>query len=244
MKWDLRCSTCGKFLSLDDLNSGRSTYTTWLEPIGANGVIKKHRGECWRCKEKIKPEDIDEDIYTEFVKTEPWTPVLRPILALILIGICAYLGYSNHILRVENNNLHINNIIWESRYDDLRFETAQLEGRFYACDLIQNAQKLIIEDNTDKILTVTAYTATPEECNNDPFHTALMTRPSPGRTVAVSWDLMDWLGKEVYIEGIGVRKVEDLMHPRWTNRIDIMVPYVEDAQEFGVQERQVVLLMD
>jgi 3D (Asp-Asp-Asp) domain-containing protein len=81
----------------------------------------------------------------------------------------------------------------------------------------------------------TAYTASVDETDSDPMHTALMTRPTPGRTVAVSRDLMHLLGADVYIYGLGVRKVEDLMNERFTNSIDIFMTDKEKAQNFGVQ---------
>ena len=54
--------------------------------------------------------------------------------------------------------------------------------------------------------------------------TALGTRATPGRTVAVSRDLakQGWLGRTVYIPGYGVRLVEDLMDKSIKgNRVDI-----------------------
>ena len=54
--------------------------------------------------------------------------------------------------------------------------------------------------------------------------TALGTRATPGRTVAVSRDLAQqgWLGRTVYIPGYGVRLVEDLMDKSIKgNRVDI-----------------------
>ena len=87
-----------------------------------------------------------------------------------------------------------------------------------------------------------AYTARPQECNDDPGNTAIMERPVPGWTIAVSRDLASWLGKRVYIEGIGVRRVNDLMNSRYSQRIDILKPTVADAREWGVKEVAVYLI--
>lgn len=57
--------------------------------------------------------------------------------------------------------------------------------------------------------------------------TAIMKRANPGKTVAVSRSLAakGWLGRKVYIPGIGVRIVEDLMHPRIKgDALDVCVP--------------------
>ncbi len=57
--------------------------------------------------------------------------------------------------------------------------------------------------------------------------TVIMKRANPGKTVAVSRSLAakGWLGRKVYIPGIGVRIVEDLMHPRIKgDALDVCVP--------------------
>jgi len=108
-------------------------------------------------------------------------------------------------------------------------------------------QKDIIEyyrSANSKELTITAYTAREEETNEDPRNTALMEEPIPGYTVAVSQDLKRWLGKRIYIQGLGVFRVNDLMNKRFTNRVDILVHSVRKAREFGKQQRKVVLVYE
>lgn len=95
---------------------------------------------------------------------------------------------------------------------------------------------------TNLNMTVTAYTASRGECNSDPANTATMSKPVPGYTVAVSRDKLHLLGKKIWVEGMGVYEVTDLMNSRFSNRIDILVGSKETAKEFGVQERRVVLL--
>jgi len=91
------------------------------------------------------------------------------------------------------------------------------------------------------VCKITAYTNSPEETNEDSL-TATMVEPTPGKTVAVSRDLISWLGGRIYIPGIGVRHVEDLMASRWTKKIDLLMPTKEKAQAFGVQEKRVIFL--
>lgn len=67
-------------------------------------------------------------------------------------------------------------------------------------------------------------------------YTAAMTKPVVGRTVAVSRDLTHLLGRDIYIEGLGIKRIEDLMNERWVNKIDIMVPTEKDAKIFGIQK--------
>ena len=82
-------------------------------------------------------------------------------------------------------------------------------------------------------VTVTFYTLSKSECDNTPYVNALGKRPVIGRDVAVSRDLIYLLGKYVYIEGFGVRKVTDLMNLRFKNRIDILVSSKRRARRLG-----------
>lgn len=90
---------------------------------------------------------------------------------------------------------------------------------------------------------LTAYTARPEETNADYTNTSIMEKPIPGWTVAVSRDLGRWKGKRIYIEGIGVRRVNDYMNKRYKDKqIDILVHTPNEAFDFGVQKRNVYLI--
>ena len=93
-------------------------------------------------------------------------------------------------------------------------------------------------------LRLSAYTARKEECNEDVDNTAIMQKPSPGWTVAVSHDLRGWLGKRVYIEGFGVRLVSDLMHARHKQAIDVLVPEVSMARSIGIRKNVLVTLIE
>lgn len=89
---------------------------------------------------------------------------------------------------------------------------------------------------------VTAYTNAPGETDGDPENTAIMEKPVAGWTCAVSRDLMHWLGGRVYIEGMGVRRVNDLMNERFSERVDVFIGTVKEARAFGVQNRKVIFL--
>lgn len=91
-------------------------------------------------------------------------------------------------------------------------------------------------------LTATAYCP---ECLADedgPQPSALGQPVRAGRTVAVSRDLRHLLGRKIYVEGFGVRVVEDLMHPRFAKRLDVCLPDKRQALDFGVQNLDVVIL--
>ncbi len=100
------------------------------------------------------------------------------------------------------------------------------------------------EVKTVRLCTVTAYSPTERECDDTPFLAASGTRPKVG-TVAVSRNLFysGWaFGSRIYIEGLGIYRINDLMHPRWENRIDIFLESEWLARRFGRKEARVVLL--
>ena len=102
-----------------------------------------------------------------------------------------------------------------------------------------------LADKYNRAVTLTAYTAHSRECDETPDVTAMMVKPRPGRTIAVSRDLFNegWtFGRSVYIAGLGVYVIEDLMHARHIQRIDILMGTVREAREFGKISGQAVLI--
>lgn len=89
---------------------------------------------------------------------------------------------------------------------------------------------------------VTAYTLDLNETDNDPQHAADMSKPVPGRTAAVSRDLIHLLGKKVYIPGHGVRVVNDLAAVDVTGTIDLLVGNKAEARKIGREVREVIVL--
>ncbi len=89
---------------------------------------------------------------------------------------------------------------------------------------------------------ITAYTARKEECDDTPWFTAIMEKPIPGGTIAVSRDLKHLLGKRVYMLGYGVRRVNDLMNERYSKRVDILVASVDEAYRHGIKKGKLVII--
>ncbi len=92
------------------------------------------------------------------------------------------------------------------------------------------------------LFTVSAYSPHKNQTDNTPFETATMEKPKAGWTCAVSQDLISWLGGRIYIKGIGVRRVNDLMNKRYTKSIDIFMEKKKNAKAFGRKEYIVVFL--
>ena len=94
-----------------------------------------------------------------------------------------------------------------------------------------------------RIVEVTAYTASRSECDRDPHIAASMQAPRPG-TVAVSRDLFDmgWtFGKRVYLKGLGPYTINDVMNERYQMRVDVFMGHRRQAREFGVRTTEAIL---
>ena len=94
-------------------------------------------------------------------------------------------------------------------------------------------------------VTVTAYTPAKRETNSNPEHTAVLWHPKPGM-IAVSRDLLSkgWaFGSKVYIEGLGVFFVGDLMNKRHKGSIDVLLFNREAARVFGRKKGMTAVLV-
>lgn len=89
-------------------------------------------------------------------------------------------------------------------------------------------------------VTMTSYSSTVSQTDEDPFTTAWGTTPRPG-VIALSRDLLREYtpgapfryGDRVFIDGHGEFIVEDTMHQRWTRRVDLWAKNDLDAIHFG-----------
>lgn len=118
----------------------------------------------------------------------------------------------------------------------LRLELARVEGELKAFKVIALKRKRAYT------VTATAYSASVNETDSTPRETATLTEVCEGRTIAVSQDHVDWLGRRVYIPGYGVRVVEDLMNKRFTDRIDFYIEGKSRAAAFGRKTVRIILL--
>lgn len=84
-------------------------------------------------------------------------------------------------------------------------------------------------------LAITGYRSVPEQTDGSPFITSIGERVCKDG-VAVSQDLLknktvkygDWL----YIQGVGLKRVNDTMHERHKNHIDVWLPTLEAEKKF------------
>lgn len=88
---------------------------------------------------------------------------------------------------------------------------------------------------------VTAYSSTPEETDDTPFITAMNSSVRDGIVAA---NFLPF-GTRIQIPahfGDKVFTVEDRMHRRKTNFVDIWMPTKEDAKQFGISYTSIVIL--
>lgn len=151
-------------------------------------------------------------------------------LVIVVLGIAAFLGIaftvqdqSEHFKRIERAI-----VLMEEVREELSVVRVLLESRH-------------------QLVTLTAYHPPSRGINSDslPERTALMTRPKPGFTAAISSELvaLGWLGKKVYIEGFGVWRLEDRMNVSLEGKhIDLCYPTLKAAKAFGRKEAPVTLI--
>jgi 3D (Asp-Asp-Asp) domain-containing protein len=126
----------------------------------------------------------------------------------------------------------------------------------YIKDLVKQQRKLNgsverilqIQESKFQIVTLTAYHPASRGLNSDsnPDKTATMRKPIPGRTAAISRELLalGWLGK-IYIKDYGVWEATDLMGESVKGKqIDLCFPSRKEALKFGKKEEVFAVFLD
>ena len=88
---------------------------------------------------------------------------------------------------------------------------------------------------------VTAYSSTPEETDDTPFLTASGENVRDG-IIATNFLPFGTLVKIPEHFGDKVFEVQDRMHKRKTNFIDVWMPTKQDAKEFGIYETEIIVI--
>ncbi|WP_025853042.1 3D domain-containing protein [Paenibacillus ehimensis] len=96
--------------------------------------------------------------------------------------------------------------------------------------------------------TLTAYTAGVESTGKKPSHpeygiTYSGSKAEEGRTIAVDPTVIP-MGSTVFIDGIGIRKAEDIGSAIRGSRIDLFMDDVKQAREFGVKKNVKVYVLE
>lgn len=86
-------------------------------------------------------------------------------------------------------------------------------------------------------LTITSYRSVRSQCDSSPFFTSIGEHVHSGG-VALSRDLLSrWggpvkYGDTLFVEGVGLVRVNDCMHERMKQHIDIWVKTLRNEQQF------------
>ena len=152
------------------------------------------------------------------------------IAAMLCLYVLQYFKFNTNtdILNTEINRLNAEIDILNNEFEVYKTETAQ------------KLKKMEREILRSVKVRITFYAPSLNGINSDsnPKKTATMTKPIPGRTCAISRDLVKagWLGRKIYIPGIGIRYASDIMGKSAngksiTKQIDICVGKNEVRQQ-------------
>lgn len=136
--------------------------------------------------------------------------------------------YRTRLISVENTNHNL-----EGENEILRLEIDRLVKKLSDLESVIDVE-------------VTAYNPVLEQCDSTPELNAIMEKVKPG-TVAVSRDLWErgWtFGKKIYLRGLGVFRVADLMNPRHNNHVDVFMWDRKKALQFGVVNTKACLVLE
>ena len=126
-------------------------------------------------------------------------------------------------------------------------ENIELKSKLSLLKRTNKSLRQKLKELTVYKVDVTFYTPRKVECDKDPYKNALNKKVVVGRDVAVSRDLIHLLGKYVYIEGYGVKKVVDIMNGRYKRTVDILVGGLKLAKKLGRKKNvnlKLVILSD
>jgi 3D (Asp-Asp-Asp) domain-containing protein len=109
---------------------------------------------------------------------------------------------------------------------------------------VENFAELVLEKSVTKhakVVTVTAYSSTVDQCDSSPFITASGSRVRDGiiATNALSFGTKV---KFPSVFGDKVFVVEDRMNARYSDRADIWFETREEAKQFGVKRLEMVIV--
>lgn len=120
--------------------------------------------------------------------------------------------------------------------------TLTMVGKYFPCQEKPNAENAYRHKNKRTMfVTVTAYSSTPDQTDSSPFIMASGNRVHDG-AVAANFLPMGTKIMLPEIHGEKIFVVEDRMHRRFSDRIDIWMETEEEALQFGVKETTVKIL--
>lgn len=156
------------------------------------------------------------------------------VLLSIFVSVSITFNFINSLSQKDMIIYNQNNMI-----EDLEFHIVMLEK----------------DINRTFDVKITFYAPSMKGINSDSDNskTAIMQKPVPGWTCAISRDLVEagWLGKKIYIKGIGIRYASDIMFDEYNGKkirkqIDICVGKKDiksEAHKLGENENILAVVL-
>ncbi len=167
----------------------------------------------------------------------------RLILSLVIVAILTSCSDDKAII---NNTKEIKNTTIHFNYPNIiplpyKFETEKVEAE--KIQITPSPEPII---KSDKTFTVTAYSnhvrSTGKSSGDNEYGiTASGKKTREGVTIAADWRVLP-KGTKVFIEGIGIRIVQDKGGAIKGNKIDLYFEDEDDAWEFGRQKLKVHII--
>src|SRR3989344_4216289 len=116
-----------------------------------------------------------------------------------------------------------------------------LISNLYPPELAADVNRLLAPETQIGEVWLTAYSSTPEETDDTPFITALGTATRDG-IVATNFLPFGTRVKIPEVFGDKIFVVEDRMHPRKTDFLDVWMPSKQDALKIGIRRATILVL--
>ena len=146
--------------------------------------------------------------------------LFKTMLLVLICGTILCVTYVIYYTGKIDTKTSINNLVWANL--DINLDIDHEKKMSEITEDIYKSKILELKDeiaNFKKVrvkrVKITFYSPALGgiNCDKNPKKTALMQKPIAGLTCAISRDLIEsgWLGKKIYIQGIGIRIATDIM---------------------------------
>ncbi|WP_085993956.1 3D domain-containing protein [Oceanobacillus senegalensis] len=140
---------------------------------------------------------------------------------------------------VIGQDLEIKGVTEEDSEEKDQFASVQTKEE----DKAEKAEKASKDEPSGKKMTVTAtaYTANCEGCTGITYTGVDLNKNPDAKVIAVDPDVIP-LGSEVYVEGYGYATAADIGSAIQGSRIDLFIPELSDAKEYGVKDVEITIV--
>jgi len=174
------------------------------------------------------------------------TAIFLVVMLVIAIGMHQLKGLNVEVPPVEVPDYSQSLKALEGQVDYLKQKMEEMQDRIQ--DIRDRLDSLLETFDTAESYTLTGYAPLDPKAVygldyiGNPSVTASGDKPIPGQTVAAAKDIP--FGTRVWIEGVGIRTVNDRGGAIKRGRLDLCMATKEEALQFGRQRRKVIILKE